>query len=129
MPWRRPGRPGEAMDCFRRVITLSPDNATAHLQLALAFWRRGDGPPAIALAERAARLDPKLAAAHGALGSMLRSAGRTKEAIESLRAALAIDSSDSAACFHLGACLCGAQGELLAEGLEYLRRPIPPPPR
>src|ERR1043166_976023 len=57
-------RQGEAMDCFRRVIALSPANAVAHLQLGLAFWRRGDAAPAIALAERAARLDPKLAAAH-----------------------------------------------------------------
>jgi protein O-GlcNAc transferase len=119
-----PERLDEAMDCFRRVIALSPGNATAHLQLGLAFWRRGDGPPAIALAERAARLDPKLAAAHGALGSMLRNAGRTGEAIESLRAALAINSQDAAACFHLGMCLCAGQGELVREGLEYLRRAI-----
>lgn len=124
-----PDRLGEAMDCFRRVIALSPGHAGAHLHLSLGFWKRGDAPPAIALAERAARLDPKLAAAHGALGSMLRSTGRIKDAIESLRAALAIDSGDSAACFHLGACLCGAQGALLQEGLEYLRRAIALTPR
>src|SRR5207302_949855 len=56
-----PERQGEAMDCFRRVIALSPGNAIAHLQLGLAFWRRGDAAPAIALGDRAARLDPKLA--------------------------------------------------------------------
>jgi protein O-GlcNAc transferase len=122
-------RLGEAMDCFRRVIALSPDNATAHLQLGLAFWRRGDGAPAIALAERATRLDPKLAAAHGALGGMLRSAGRTKEAIESLRAALSLNSEDAAACFHLGMCLSVVQGESAPEGLDYLRRAIALAPR
>jgi thioredoxin-like negative regulator of GroEL len=47
-------RQGEAMDCLRRVIALSPGNAVAHLQLGLAFWRRGAAAPAIALAERAA---------------------------------------------------------------------------
>ena len=73
------------MECFRQVIALSPGNAVAHLQLGLAFWRRRDAAPAIALAERAARLDPKLATAHGALGSMLRGAGRTNEAVASLR--------------------------------------------
>jgi protein O-GlcNAc transferase len=123
-----PERLGEAMDCFRRVIALSPGNATAHLQLGLAFWRRGDVPPAIALAERATRLDPKLAAAHGALGGMLRGTGRTSEAIESLRAALAINSEDAAACFHLGMCLSAA-GELRGEGFDYLRRAIALNPR
>jgi predicted O-linked N-acetylglucosamine transferase (SPINDLY family) len=119
-----PERLDAAMDCFRRVIALSPGNATAHLQLGLAFWRRGDAAPAIALAERAARLDPKLAAAHGTLGAMLRTTGRVQEAIESLRAALAIAPNDGAACFHLGTCLCAAQGVLLEEGLECLRRAI-----
>jgi protein O-GlcNAc transferase len=119
-----PERLAEAMDCFRRVIALAPGNAMAHLQLGLAFWRRGDAAPAIALAERAARLDPKFAAAHGALGSMLRSAGRIQEAVDSLRAGLAIDPNDAAACFHLGMCLCAAQGKALEEGLAYLRRAI-----
>jgi protein O-GlcNAc transferase len=122
-------RQGEAMDCFRRVIALSPGNAVAHLQLALAFWRHGDAAPAIALAERAARLDPKLAAAHGALGSMLRGAGRTDEAIASLRAALALNADDAAACFHLGMCLSALDGKAQQEGLHYLRRAIVLAPR
>jgi protein O-GlcNAc transferase len=122
-------RQAEAMDCFRRVIALSPGNAVAHLQLGLAFWRRGDAAPAIALGERAARLDPKLAAAHGALGSMLRSAGRTNEAVASLRAALALNPDDAAACFHLGMCLAGLEGTAQQEGLHYLRRAVALPPR
>ena len=117
-------RQDKAMDCFRRVIALSPGNAVAHLQLGLAFWRRNDGAPAIALAERAARLDPKLAAAHGALGSMLRSAGRIPEAVTSLRAALALNPDDAAACFHLGMCLSAGEGKTQREGLDYLRRAI-----
>jgi protein O-GlcNAc transferase len=122
-------RQGEAMDCFRRVIALSPGNAVAHLQLGLAFWRRGDAAPAIALAERAARLDPKLAAAHGSLGSMLRSAGRTNEAVASLRAALALNADDAAACFHLGMCLSALEDKTQQEGVHYLRRAIALAPR
>ncbi len=124
-----PERRDEAMDCFRRVIALSPGNAVAHLQLALAFWRRGDAAAAIALAERATRLDAKLAAAHGALGSMLRGLGRTDEAIESLRAALAINPEDAAGCFHLGMCLSAMDGKAQQEGLDYLRRAIALGPR
>ena len=124
-----PERHGEAMDCFRRVIALSPGNAVAHLQLGLAFWRRGDAAPAIALAERAARLDPKLAAAHGALGAMLRGAGRTLDAVASLRAALALNAEDAAACFHLGMCLSALDDKAQQEGLQYLRRAIALVPR
>jgi protein O-GlcNAc transferase len=124
-----PERQAQAMDCFRRVIALSPDNAVAHLQLGLAFWRRGDAAPAIALAERAARLDPKLAAAHGALGGMLRAAGRVADAVASLRALLALNPDDAVACSHLGMCLTGMEGKLLQEGLHYLRRAIALDPR
>jgi protein O-GlcNAc transferase len=124
-----PERHAQAMDCFRRVIALSPDNAVAHLQLGLAFWRRGDAPPAIALAERAARLDPKLAAAHGALGGMLRATGRVGDAVTSLRALLALNPEDAVACSHLGMCLTGMEGKLLQEGLHYLRRAIALAPR
>lgn len=113
----------EAMSCFRRVIYLSPGNATAHLQLALGFWVRGDGAPAIALAERALRLDPQLGAAHAALGSMLRTAGRTGEAITNLRAALAIHPNDVESSFQLGLCL--ASGDATgAEAIELLRRTV-----
>jgi protein O-GlcNAc transferase len=118
-----------AMDCFRRVIAFSPGNAVAHLQLGLAFWRRGDAAPAIALAEQAARLDPKLAVAHGSLGSMLRGVGRTTEAVASLRAALALNPDDAAACFHLGMCLSAGEGKIQREGLDYLRCAIRFTPR
>lgn len=116
-------RVDEAMDCFRRVIALAPGNATAHLQLGLAFRAKGDSAPALALVERAARLDPKLAAAHAALGGILRTVGRMDEAIASLRAALAIAPNDGEASFHLGVSLCSRNDDAsLREGLEHLVR-------
>jgi protein O-GlcNAc transferase len=117
-----------AMDCFRHVIAVMPGHAMAHIHLGLAFWKRGDTAPAIALAERAARLDPQLAAAHGALGTMLYETGRHQEAITSLRAALAIAPDDASACFHLGACLCRSPGGQ-TEGLNFLRRAVELEPR
>ena len=78
----RPGaaRRGDGLLPARRSRGV-PGHAAAHLQLGLAFWNRGDPAPAIALAERAVRLDPKLPAAHGVLGAMLRTVGRSDEAI------------------------------------------------
>jgi predicted O-linked N-acetylglucosamine transferase (SPINDLY family) len=124
-----PERLDAAMDCFRRVIALVPGHAMAHIHLAMAFWKRGDSAPAIALAERAARLDPQLAAAHGTLGSMLCGMGRHEEAIASLRAALVRAPNDGTACFQLGICLCRAPGGRLPEGLDCLRRAIALEPR
>jgi len=124
-----PERQDEAMDCFRRVIALAPGNAVAHLQLALAFWRRGDAAPAVALADRATRLDPKLAAAHGTLGSLLHALGRKAEAIETLRAALALTPDDAGACFHLGMCLSTMDEKSQQEAVQYLRRAVAVAPR
>jgi tetratricopeptide (TPR) repeat protein len=119
----------EAMSCFRRAIGGMPGHAPAHLQLGLAFWNRGDPAPAIALAERALRLDPKLPAAHGVLGAMLRTVGRTEEAIASLRQAVAANADDATACFHLGVCLCEASSGNLAEGATFLQRAAALTPR
>jgi protein O-GlcNAc transferase len=125
-----PERLDAAMDCFRRVIALVPGHAMAHIHLGLAFWKRGDTAPAIALAERATRLDPQLAAAHGALGSMLYSSGRQEEAIASLRAALALAPNDVTACLYLGVCLGRVPGgRLEEEGVKFLRRAIELDPR
>jgi len=119
----------EAMACFRRAISGVPGHAAAHLQLGLAFWNRGDPAPAIALAERATRLDPKLPAAHGVLGAMLRTVGRTEEAITSLRAAVAADPNDATATLHLGACVCETVSGNAAEGLALLQRAVALAPR
>jgi predicted O-linked N-acetylglucosamine transferase (SPINDLY family) len=119
----------EAMSCFRRAIGGMPGHAPAHLQLGLAFWNRGDPAPAIALAERALRLDPKLPAAHGVLGAMLHTVGRTEEAIASLREAVAANADVATACFHLGVCLCEASSGNLAEGATFLQRAAALTPR
>ena len=119
-----PEQADEAMSCFRRTIAGLPGHAAAHLQLGLAFWNRGDPAPAIALAERATRLDPKLPAAHGVLGTMLRTVGRIDEAIAILREAVAIDPDDATACFHLGACLCEARAGNAEEGSTFLQRAV-----
>jgi predicted O-linked N-acetylglucosamine transferase (SPINDLY family) len=124
-----PEQRDEAMACFRRVIAGMPGHAAAHLQLGLAFWNRGDPAPAIALAERAVHLDPKLPAAHGVLGAMLQTVGRSEEAIASLRAAVAADPNDATACFHLGTCLCEARSGNAAEGLTFLQRAVALAPR
>ena len=126
-----PERLDAAMDCFRRVIALVPGHAMAHIHLGMAFWKRGDTAPAIALAERATRLDPQLAAAHGALGSMLYGTGRHEEAITSLRAALALAlaPNDVTACLYLGICLCRVPGGRVEEGVKFLRRAIELDPR
>jgi predicted O-linked N-acetylglucosamine transferase (SPINDLY family) len=119
-----PDRLDEAMGCFRRVIAALPGHAPAHQQIGMAFWNRGDPAPAIALLERAVRLEPKLPAGHAMLGAMLRSVGRSDEAIASLRVAVAADPNDAMAAFHLGTCLCEATAGNVQEGASHLRRAI-----
>jgi predicted O-linked N-acetylglucosamine transferase (SPINDLY family) len=117
-----PGQLDAAMDCLRRVVALAPEHAAAHLQLGMALWRRGDVAPAIALAERAIRLDAGLPAGHAALGAMLRHVGRHEEAIASLQAALTRNPDDAEACFNLGACL--AEAGDLAQAAPWVERAV-----
>src|SRR5262249_59158901 len=67
-------------------------------------------------------VDPKLPAVHGVLGTMLRTVGRTEEAIAVLREAVAVNPEDAAACLNLGACLCEAPSGNAAEGVSFLQR-------
>jgi TolB-like protein/Tfp pilus assembly protein PilF len=87
---------------FERAITLDPDYALAHAELAMAttlLSRRGYGDlgeaetvaRAAPHAERALALDPTLAEAHAATGAVLRHQGILEEALTHYRQAIQIN--------------------------------------
>ena len=51
-------RPAEAVETLRRAVSLTPSDARAHGELALALQQLGDSAPAVAEYEEALRLDP-----------------------------------------------------------------------
>lgn len=97
----------EALEKFRAAVRAHPNEALAQYLLAEALQELGkpEGSPEykeeLGAATRAVKLDPGLVAAHDLLSAIYLENGHTKEAIEQSRAALALDSNDQQALYHL----------------------------
>ena len=104
---------------FERAIVLDPRYAQAYVGLAQAhLWdfeasRARNNPDsaalraAVAYGRRAIELDPELPEAHAALAFLLASAGRTTEALEAGRVAVALEPNEWRHRFRLGVAAWG----------------------
>ena len=116
------GRLDEAVEQYRQVLALTPDDALAHSNLGTALAAQGRLDEAVGHYEQALALTPGDADAHSNLGNALLSLGRTGEGIASLRRALDIDPDSAEAHAALGIALHDA-GEL-DDAVAHLRRAI-----
>lgn len=97
----------KAITSFRMAAKAHPDEAYPQYLLAEALAGKGSvqGTPEyaeeVAAAQRAVKLDPHLVAARDLLSSIYFGNGRTDEAIEQSRSALAADPNDQQAVYHL----------------------------
>ena len=76
-----------ALPMLRKEVELYPDNARAHLQIALEELTRGQAAAALPSAREAARLAPELFATNLALGRALAETGAVEEGIAELEQA------------------------------------------
>ena len=116
------GRLDEAVEQYRQVLALTPDDALAHSNLGTALAAQGRLDEAVGHYERALALVPDDADAHSNLGNALLSLGRTDEGIASLRRALDVDPSSAEAHAALGIAL--HDGGRLDDAIDHLRRAI-----
>jgi tetratricopeptide (TPR) repeat protein len=97
----------EALATFRASAKAHPEIALTQYLLAEALSAEGkpQGSPEyqeeIEAASRAVKLDSKMAAAHDLLASLYLQDGRVQLALSHCEAALAVDSSDQQALYHL----------------------------
>ena len=91
-----------AAELFLHAVTVKPDFAEAHNDLANLFLVHGQIDDAIASYRRAVSADANYPEAHSNLCNALRIAGRHAEAIEHGQKALAIDPNSADAASNLG---------------------------
>lgn len=85
------GRPGEAIDWFRKALAIRPQDAPLHAGLGIALFESGDAEGAIAALQRACELAPGVAANWYNLGKAFKARLRTEDAIQALGHALRLD--------------------------------------
>lgn len=124
------GRASEALDAYRSVLTLAPDNLVALNNAAWVSHELGE-PDALTLAERAARVGPGNAAVLDTYGWILLARGQGSMAIENLSRAVELAPQVPEIRYHLAEALAaGGQSArareiltaLLAEVREFDKR-------
>ncbi|MGZ5927826.1 MAG: tetratricopeptide repeat protein, partial [Rhizomicrobium sp.] len=105
------GRLDEAVACYRQVLTVNPDLASAHTNLGTALCEQGKLEEAESSYRRALTLQPNLASAHNNLGTVLFEQGKLADAVRCYHMALSLEPDYVAALDNLGAAL-HRQGKL-----------------
>ncbi|HWB96869.1 MAG TPA: tetratricopeptide repeat protein, partial [Bryobacteraceae bacterium] len=111
MAHHQAGRLMEAIARYRQALSLKPDLAAAHNNLAIALYDLGRLEEAEVSYRQALALQPNRAEAHNNLGTLLYDRDRLEEAVACYRAALALEPDYPEALSNLGTALY-RQGKL-----------------
>jgi FkbM family methyltransferase len=103
------GRSREAVDAYRRAITIQPNFVDAYINLGTTVLALGRQEEAMTLYRQAIAIDPANIMAQGNLGKALQDMGRVDEAIAAYRAVIACQPDDALAHANLGAALLERQ--------------------
>ncbi|HYZ86718.1 MAG TPA: tetratricopeptide repeat protein [Bryobacteraceae bacterium] len=112
----------EAIDHYRKALSLAPQNATAHNSLASALLAQGDVDAAEAEFRKAIELDQDYADAHYNLARLLLQKQELETAIRHLREVIRIEPLDAPALSDLGAALI-MTGQM-ESGFRYLQQAV-----
>ncbi len=100
--YRHLGKLSEAIDCYRKALTLRPDLARVHAMLGTVYHTQGRLEEAGAELREALRLKPNDIDARSQLGQVLHDQGKLVEAEACFRRILRTDPNSADAAFHLG---------------------------
>ena len=99
------GRLDDAMQCFRKAISLYPDEVEALGNLGYALAAKGQAADAISYYQAALRMNPGHAATHNNLANTLSNLGKLDEAIQEYQLALQYEPDYAEAHNNLGIAL------------------------
>ncbi len=85
------GRNEEAIDCYNRIILLSPNNVLAYFGKGIAYLDMKQREKAIECFDEAIRMYPNFTNVHYTKGQTLKLMGKTKEAMECFDKAVSLD--------------------------------------
>ncbi len=116
------GKLPEAIDAYRRALSLRPSDASSHHRLALALASLGQRIPAIAHFRQVLHQQPDHGEALAHLGVALAEEGQRQEAIACLEQTLRLHPTAAPTLHNLGVAL--AQEGRLAEAAQSLERAV-----
>ena len=114
------GQAARALESFRAILQIDPQNAPAYQNIASVEVQRGHIAAAREALDHALAIDPRSARAYTGLGVVQLREGQRGAAIESWRRAVALDPSDYDALFNLANEL--VNDRQLAAARPYLER-------
>ena len=92
----------ETIGCYKKTITLDPNNLTAHYYLGRLYQREGKLESAISEYKKAIAIDPERRGFYNHLGELYFVQGKINEALPEFKKALARDSDFAAAHYNIG---------------------------
>ena len=96
------GKLDEAIEAYKKAITIKPDYAEAHYNMGNALKEQGKLNEALEAYNKIISIKPDYAAAHNNMGIALQDLGKLDEAIEAYKKAVSINPTYSEAHYNMG---------------------------
>ena len=122
--YRKLDKNSEALKLYRKAIAIKPNVPVLYTNMGVVLGKLGKGAEPEEALKKAASLNPGGAAqSYYNLGATLVNSGRTADAVEPFRQAIAADPNFADAYFELGMCLSG-KPETMEEAIKDLKKYI-----
>ena len=122
MAWANAGKIDQAIENYKKALTLKPDCGEIYNNLGAALARAGKDDQAVECFDRAVHLQPDCADIHNNLGAALAATGKSDEGIKHYREALRLKPDYTKAHNNLGLALADAgQND---EAIEHFREAL-----
>jgi tetratricopeptide (TPR) repeat protein len=121
---QRLGKHVKAVECFRRVLAMCPEDSALRVGLGISLFEQGHADEALTHFRRACELEPDSTSAWFNFGEALGRQAQTNEAVAALRRALELDPAHISARLSLARAQAnlGQVTAAVAEFREVLRR-------
>jgi tetratricopeptide (TPR) repeat protein len=116
------GKNDEALDIYKKAVVINPKDAALYTNMGVILGKMGKNEESKEAFEKAAALNPASSAQNFYnIGATMVNNGRTAEAADAFRQAIAADANFAEAYYQLGMCLSGSQ-ETMPDAIKSLQK-------